>query len=125
MAENRSMADRGTGGQTRRRWSVARKAAILAELGEPGATLSVVARRHAIAPSLLHRWRSDATDECRPALPRFAEVIADVVAPHDAARQPGTEPGLLRRSAGNPIQGGFPRRRRRPLRGLRAKAAGT
>ena len=79
------MADRGTGGRTRRRRSVARKAAILAELGEPGATLSVVARRHAIAPSLLHRWRSNATDERRPALPRFAEVIADVVAPRDAA----------------------------------------
>jgi transposase len=79
------MADRGTGGRTRRRWSVARKAAILAELGEPGATLSVVARRHAIAPSLLHRWRSNATDEQRPARPRFAEVIADVVAPRDAA----------------------------------------
>ena len=36
------MADGSTGGRTRRRWSVARKAAILAELGEPGATLSVV-----------------------------------------------------------------------------------
>ena len=65
MAANRSMADGSTGGRTRRRWSVA--------------------RRHAIAPSLLHRWRSDATDERRPALPRFAEVIADVVAPRDAA----------------------------------------
>jgi transposase len=85
MAENRSMADRGTGGRTRRRWSVARKAAILAELSEPGATLSVVARRHAIAPSLLHRWRSNATAERRPTPPRFAEVIADVVAPRDAA----------------------------------------
>jgi transposase len=85
MAEKRSMADGSTGGRTRRRWSVARKAAILAELGEPGATLSVVARRHAIAPSLLHRWRSNATDERRPARPRFAEVIADVVAPRDAA----------------------------------------
>jgi transposase-like protein len=66
MAEKRSMADGSTGGRARRRWSVARKAAILAELGEPGATLSVVARRHAIASSLLHRWRSNATDERRP-----------------------------------------------------------
>jgi DNA polymerase-3 subunit epsilon len=63
MAENRSMADGSTGGRTRRRWSVARKAAILVELGEPGATLSVAARRHAIAPSLLRRWRRDRT--CR------------------------------------------------------------
>jgi transposase-like protein len=78
------MADRSTGGRTPRRWSVARKAAILAELGEQGATLSVVARRHAIAPSLLNRWRSTATDERRPALPRFGEVIADVIGPRDA-----------------------------------------
>ncbi len=81
------MADGSTGGRTRRRWSVARKAAILAELAEPGATLSVVARRHAIAPSLLHRWRRDATDERRPAFPRFAEVIADVIGPRDAATE--------------------------------------
>ena len=90
------MADGSTDGRTRRRWSVARKAAILEELGEPGATLSVVARRHAIAPSLLHRWRSNATDERRPALPRFAEVIADVVAPRDAAIEIET-PGLWMR----------------------------
>ena len=51
----------------------------------PRCARCVVARRHAIAPSLLHRWRSDATDERRPALPRFAEVIADVVAPRDVA----------------------------------------
>ena len=79
------MADGSTGGRTRLRWSAARKAAIVAELGEPGATLSIVARRHAIAPSLLHRWRSNATGSRRPALARFAEVIADVVAPRDAA----------------------------------------
>jgi transposase-like protein len=66
MAENRRMADRSTGGRIRRCWSGARKAAIVAKLGEPGATLSVVTRRHAIAPSLLHRWRSNATDERRP-----------------------------------------------------------
>ena len=32
------MADRSTRGRTRRRWSTARKAAIVAELREPGAT---------------------------------------------------------------------------------------
>jgi hypothetical protein len=32
---------------------------------------------------------------------------------------------LVALKVGNPIQSGFPRRRRRPLRGLRAKAAGT
>ena len=85
MAENQSMADGSTSGRIRRRWSVARKAAIVAELGEPGATLSIVARRHEIAPSVLHRWRSNSTDKRRPAIARFAEVITDVVAPRDAA----------------------------------------
>jgi hypothetical protein len=58
-----AMANGGTGGRTPRRWSVAREATILEQLGEPGATLSIVAHRHAIMPSGLHRWRSNAADK--------------------------------------------------------------
>lgn len=42
---------------TRRSWSRAEKAAILAETLEPSATVSTVARRHGIHSSLLFRWR--------------------------------------------------------------------
>jgi transposase len=79
------MADRSTRGRTRRRWSTARKAAIVAELREPGATLSAVARRHGLSPGLLYRWRSISLDDQRPAVPRFAEVIAGIAVPRDAA----------------------------------------
>ena len=42
---------------TRRVWSVAEKWAIVAEVEEPGATVSMVARRHNLHSSLLFRWR--------------------------------------------------------------------
>jgi transposase len=79
------MADQSTRGRTRRRWSTARKAAIVAELREPGATLSAVVRRHGLSPGLLYRWRSISLDDQRPSVPRFAEVIADIAVLRDAA----------------------------------------
>jgi transposase-like protein len=48
IAESRGVASKGTYGRTRGRWSAARKAAIVRELRQPGATLSAVARRHAM-----------------------------------------------------------------------------
>ena len=47
---------------TRRIWSAEEKRAIVAEADEPGATVSMVARRHNIHSSLLFRWRRDALD---------------------------------------------------------------
>ena len=44
---------------TRRVWSAAEKRAIVAEAEEPGATVSMVARRHNVHSSLLFRWRRD------------------------------------------------------------------
>ena len=44
---------------TRRVWSTAEKRAIVAEAGEPGATVSMVAQRHNVHSSLLFRWRRD------------------------------------------------------------------
>ena len=45
---------------TRRIWSGEEKRAIVAETQAPGATVSMVARRHNIHSSLLFRWRRDA-----------------------------------------------------------------
>ncbi|MCK1498292.1 transposase, partial [Bradyrhizobium sp. 188] len=42
-----------TGTGRRRRWSADAKAAIVAESFAPGASVSAVARRHDISPSLL------------------------------------------------------------------------
>ena len=44
---------------TRRVWSAAEKAAIVGEMGEDGANVSEIARRHGVAQSLLYRWRQD------------------------------------------------------------------
>lgn len=44
---------------TRRSWSRAQKCTIVAEIGVGDATLSSVARRHAINTSLLFRWRHE------------------------------------------------------------------
>ena len=87
------MAGKGTDGRTRRRWSAARKAAIVGELHQPGATLSSVARRHALSPGLLHRWRSDWPPQPGSVPPRFAEVIVDAVPPRDTSIEIET-PGL-------------------------------
>lgn len=45
------------GGGRRRRWSADAKLAIVEESFEPGETVSRVARRHGVAPTLLYRWR--------------------------------------------------------------------
>lgn len=44
-------------GPERRRWSAVEKVAIVAETYEPGMTVSLVARRHGIAPNQLFTWR--------------------------------------------------------------------
>ena len=43
--------------QRRRRWSVAEKVEIVEETEQPGMSVSYVARRHDISPSLLFKWR--------------------------------------------------------------------
>ena len=44
--------------ERRRKWTVAEKAALLAEVEAEGGKVRLVARRHRIAESLLYNWRS-------------------------------------------------------------------
>ena len=64
---------------TRRSWSRAEKRAIVAETRDPGTTVSAVARRHGLNPSLLFRWRREELDEERaaaqPAQPAFVPLL--------------------------------------------------
>ena len=46
-----------TGVERRRRWRPDQKLRILAELGEPSATVAEVARRHEVSRGLLWQWR--------------------------------------------------------------------
>ncbi len=41
----------------RRRWTLVEKLRIVEESSQPGMSVSYVARRHGIAPTLLFRWR--------------------------------------------------------------------
>lgn len=46
-----------TGTARRRRWSTQDKLQMIEETLLPGESISVVARRHGVAPNLLYRWR--------------------------------------------------------------------
>jgi transposase-like protein len=67
----------------RRSFSEADKRRIVEESGQPGASLSDVARRYGIAARVLFRWKQ----ELKPsAAPMFVTVqIADASAPSNAA----------------------------------------
>ena len=52
---------------TRRSWTREQKQAILAEAKSAATTVSAVARRHGLTPSLLFRWRREALDAERAA----------------------------------------------------------
>ena len=52
---------------TRRSWTREEKRAILDEAQSTTASISSVARRHGLTPSLLFRWRREAWDEERAA----------------------------------------------------------
>lgn len=75
-----------TGAGRRRRWSGDAKAAIVAESYEPGASVSAVARRHDMSPSLLFLWRRKSQQVGGPAIvgrpePLFVPLkVADVTA---------------------------------------------
>jgi transposase len=43
--------------QRRRRWSAEEKVAIVQETDTPGASVSMVARRHGVAPNQVFNWR--------------------------------------------------------------------
>jgi transposase len=47
-----------TGVARRRRFTTEQKMAIIAETMQPGVSMSYVARRHGLSPSLVFRWRS-------------------------------------------------------------------
>ncbi|AUN32338.1 hypothetical protein C0V82_18320 [Niveispirillum cyanobacteriorum] len=57
----------------RRRWSEPEKQRLVAETFEPGMSVSLVARRRGVDPSLLFRWRRRLVGPADP-LPVFAPV---------------------------------------------------
>jgi transposase len=62
--------------QRRRRYSLDQKLTVLAEAAQPGMSISYVARRHGISPSLLFGWRRRMTEGGKEAVRVDDEVVA-------------------------------------------------
>ena len=57
MSETFSKVEVITGMTRRRRFTTEQKLAVVAETMQPGMSISYVARRHGLSPSLVFRWR--------------------------------------------------------------------
>jgi transposase len=57
MSEMFSKVEVITGVARRRRFPTEQKLAVVAETMQPGVSISYVARRHGLSPSLVFRWR--------------------------------------------------------------------
>jgi len=64
-----------SGIQRRRRYSLDQKLAVLAEAAQPGMSISYVARRHGISPSLLFLWRRRMSEGGKEAVRVDDEVV--------------------------------------------------
>jgi transposase len=80
---------------TRRSWTPEQKQAILAEAKSAATTVSAVARRHGLTPSLLFRWRHEALDaERAAALPPQAAFVP-LCLPGPVSTCERTQPGII------------------------------
>jgi transposase len=62
--------------QRRRRYTAEQKMAVVQESAQPGMTISYVARRHGIAPSLIFGWRRRMSEGGKEAIRADDEVVA-------------------------------------------------
>src|ERR671910_2458566 len=74
MSEDVQRVEVITSVHRRRRWSVAEKVRLVEETLEPGMSVSFVARKHGISPSLLFRWRQRMAEGGREAV-RADDVV--------------------------------------------------
>lgn len=75
MTGNNPKSEVLRGPERRRRWAAAEKIAIVAETHEPGVTVSLVARRHGVAPNQVFSWRRLAAQGALTAAGAEEEVV--------------------------------------------------
>src|SRR5437763_237346 len=108
MSDTFSKVEVITGVARRRRFSTDLKLAVIAETMQPGMSISYVARRHGLSPSLVFRWRRlmseggreavRADDEVVPAAERVYRLMerhALPVARHTGRRRPRDHDGQV------------------------------
>ena len=62
--------------QRRRRWSAAEKVRLVEEAMQPGSSVSFVARRYGLSPSLLFRWKRRMIEGGHEAVGADEDVVA-------------------------------------------------
>ena len=75
MSDTFSKIEVITGVARRRRFSTELKLAVVAETMQPGMSISYVARRHGLSPSLVFRWRRLMSEGGREAVRADDEVV--------------------------------------------------
>ena len=75
MSDRFSKVEVITGVARRRRYSTEQKLAVVTETMQPGMTISYVARRHGLSPSLVFRWRRLMSEGGREAVRADDEVV--------------------------------------------------
>ena len=75
MSETFSKVEVITGVARRRRFTTEQKLAVVAETMQPGMSISYVARRHGLSPSLVFRWRRLMSDGGREAVRADDDVV--------------------------------------------------
>ena len=80
MSDTFSKVEIITGVARRRRFSTEQKLAVVTETMQPGMSISYVARRHGLSPSLVFRWRRLMTEGGQEAVRADDDVVpaADV-----------------------------------------------
>src|ERR1700737_1820824 len=76
MSTNVDRVEVFAGIQRRRRYTAEQKMALVQEAMQPGMTISYVARRHGISPSLVFGWRRRMTEGGKEAVRADDEVVA-------------------------------------------------
>ena len=75
MSETFSKVEVITGVARRRRFPMDQKLAVVAETMQPGMSISYVARRHGLSPSLVFRWRRLMSEGGKEAIRADEEVV--------------------------------------------------
>jgi transposase len=76
MSDTFSKVEVITGVARRRRFSTEQKLAVVAETMQPGLSISYVARRHGVSPSLVFRWRRLMSEGGQEAVRADDDVVA-------------------------------------------------
>lgn len=75
MTGNKDRIEVITSVQRRRRWSAEEKVAIVQETYAPGMSVSMVARRHGVAPNMVFSWRRLYADGALSAVGAGEDVV--------------------------------------------------